>query len=122
MSFVQRANSEFNVWFTDDGKLGGIIDTLLTDFDMIVNESKNLGLTVSTSKCELITDNDQMVQQFRVVAPDIKHVKTSAAILLDAPIGDKQSVVEVLTAKLHELRCMSARISQFNAHTMLFFF
>jgi hypothetical protein len=97
MCLVQRVQSQFNVWFMDDGTLGGNLDTLLADFDMIVNQSKSLGLTVSTSKCELITDNDELVQQFRLVAPDIKHVKTSAAMLLRAPVGGEQSVVEVLT-------------------------
>jgi hypothetical protein len=88
MCLVQRVQSQFNVWFMDDGTLGGNLDTLLADFDLIVNQSKSLGLTVSTSKCELITDNDELVQQFRLVAPDIKHVKTSAAMLLGAPIGE----------------------------------
>jgi hypothetical protein len=120
MCLVQRVQSQFNVWFMDDGTLGGNLDTLLADFDMIVNQSKSLGLTVSTSKCELITDNDELVQQFRLVASDIKHVKTSAAMLLGAPVGGEQSVVEVLTTKLHELRRMSDRISQFNAHDALF--
>jgi hypothetical protein len=120
MCLVQRVQSQFNVWFMDDGTLGGNQDTLLADFEMIVNQSKSLGLTVSTSKCELITDNDEVVQQFRLVAPDIKHVKTSAAMLLGAPIGGEQRVFEVLTTKLHELRRMSDRISQFNAHDALF--
>jgi hypothetical protein len=73
-----------------------------------------------TSKCELITDDDDIVRQFRAVVPDINHVNTSDAMLLGAPIGSEQSVVEVLTVKLHELRRLSVRISQFNAHDALF--
>lgn len=82
------AHSEFNVGFVDDGTLGGSIDTVL-----IVNESKSLGLTVVTSKCELIIDDDEIVQQFWMVALDINHVKTSAVMLLGAPAGDEQSMV-----------------------------
>jgi hypothetical protein len=120
MSFVKRVKSVFNVWYMDDGTLGGNADALLTDFEMIVKEAKNFGLTVSTSKCELITDDDDIVRQFRAVVPDINHVNTSDAMLLGAPIGSEQSVVEVLTVKLHELRRLSIRISQFNAHDALF--
>jgi hypothetical protein len=120
MSLVKRIKSVFNVWYMDDGTLDGNADALLTDFEIIVKEAKNFGLTVSTSKCELITDDDDIVRQFRAVVPDINHVNTSDAMLLGAPIGSEQSVVEVLTVKLHELRRLSVRISQFNAHDALF--
>jgi hypothetical protein len=116
----KHAQSELNVWFTDDGTIGRNIDKLLIDFDVIVNESKNIGLIISTSKCELITDDEEIVQQFRTVAPDITHVQTSAAMLLGAPVGDEHSMDEVLTAKLHELRRMSDRFSQFKAHDAFF--
>jgi hypothetical protein len=76
MSLVQRPQSEFN------GTLGGSVDALIADFDMVVNESKNLGLTVSASKCELITDDDELIQQFRMVAPDIKHGNNISCPLL----------------------------------------
>ena len=54
------------------------------------------------------------------VAPDIKHVKTAAAMLLGAPIGSEQSVDDVLKAKLEELRRLSNRLSLLHAHDALF--
>lgn len=120
MSLVNRVRSEFNCWYMDDGTLGGDVDTLLKDFNTIVEDGRNLGLVVNTSKCEIITDDEEVVGMFKLVAPDIKHVKASAAMLLGAPIGDVQSVDEVLTVKLFELRRLSDRLSHLNAHDALF--
>ena len=75
MSLVQRIKSEFNVWYMDDGTLGGNFQQLLDDFQMLVEEGGKLGLVVNAAKCELITDNIDILDKFRAIAPDIKHVQ-----------------------------------------------
>jgi hypothetical protein len=67
----------------DDGAIDDNVDVLISDFRMLMNESRKLGL-INVTKCEIITDNVEALQKFRVVAPDIKHVKTAAAMLLGA--------------------------------------
>jgi division protein CdvB (Snf7/Vps24/ESCRT-III family) len=84
----------------DDGTIGGTVEQLLKDFRVIVEEGKKLGLVVNTRKCEVITDDDDVVEKFKSVAPEITHVKTSSAMLLGAPVGSEQSVDEVLENKL----------------------
>ena len=76
----------------DDGTLGDEVDTLLADFRMLLEEGKKFGLVVNVAKCEVITDDDEVLQKFRDIAPDIRHVKTASALLLGAPIGGRQSV------------------------------
>lgn len=120
MSLVQCIKSEFNVWYMDDGTLGGNVQQLLDDFQMLVEEGRKLGLVVNAAKCELITDNIDIVNKFRSIAPDMKHVQPSAAMLLGAPIGGEQSIEDVLTAKLVELRRLSNRLSLLSAHDALF--
>ena len=47
-------------------------------------------------------------------------LKSSKAVLLGAPIGGEDSIDEVLTVKLSELRRLSERLKDLNAHDALF--
>ena len=98
--------------------MGDDVDTLMTDFQMLNNERRKLGLVVDVAKCEIITDDDEVLQKFRTIASDIKHVKTATAMLLDAPIGGEQSVDAALLVQLEELRRLSNRVSLLHAHGM----
>jgi len=120
MSLVKRVQADFNCWYMDDGSLGGNVEVLLEDLQMIIVEGKKLGLIVNTAKCEVITDDHQVAERFRFLAPDIKHVRKSAAMLLGAPIGDEQSIDAVLAAKLEDLQRFSKRLQLLTAHDALF--
>jgi len=120
MTLVQRIKSQCNIWYMDDGTMGGHVDTLLADFQMLQVEGKKLGLTVNCGKCEIITDCDDVMQKFRKIAPNIKHVRTASAMLLGAPIGGEQCIDDALSTKLKELRRLSDRVSLLNAHDALF--
>ena len=120
MAIVKRVKSQLNIWFMDDGTMGGDVGTLLADFRMLMVEGSKLGLVVNDAKCEVITDDDEVMKKFKDVAPDIKQVNMSSAMLLGAPIGNEDSVEEVLDGKLKELRRMSDRLALLNAHDALF--
>ena len=68
----------------------------------------------------LITDDDEVVDKFTAAALGIKHIRVVSAMLLGAPNGSDQSVEDVLSAKLVELRRLSSRITLLNAHDSLF--
>ena len=120
MHLVKLIKSVFNSWYMDDGTLGGNVDTLLMDWRMLLEESKKIGLVINVSKCELITDDVDVVAKFKAIAPDIKHVGTAGAMLLGAPIGSEQSVEEVLKAKLQQLHRLSDRLKLLNIQDALF--
>jgi len=120
MHLVKRVKSVYNSWYMDDGSLGGIIDTLLADWKMLLEEGRKIGLIINVAKCELVTDDEEVVRKFKAVAPAIKHVSTASAMLLGAPIGNQQCIDTVLTTKLQELRRLSSRLSLLNAHDALF--
>jgi hypothetical protein len=111
MTLVKQIRSQCNIWYMDDGALGDNVDTLLTDFRMLLDESTKLGLSINIAKCEIITDDVKVLQKFKDVAPGIRHVDTSTAMLLGAPIGSEQSVDGVLKANLEELRRLSIDIA-----------
>jgi hypothetical protein len=120
MAHIKRIKFQCNIWFMDNGAMNYNVDLLLSDFRMLRDENRKLGLIVNVAKCEIITDNVEVLQKFRNVAPDIKHVKTASAMLLGAPNGGEQSVDDVLKAKLQELHRLSNRLSLFHAHDALF--
>ena len=63
MSLVKRIKSPFNIWYMDDGTIGGDVETLMADFQMLTDEGRKLGLVINVAKCEIITDNDDLVAQ-----------------------------------------------------------
>jgi hypothetical protein len=68
--------------------LGGDVDTLVADFEMLIVEGQsNIVSTATLPSAEVITDDKQVLQKIRRTAPGIQHVKTAAAMLLRAPIG-----------------------------------
>jgi hypothetical protein len=104
----------------DDGAIGDNVDALLPDFRMLMDESRKMGIIINVTKYEIITDNVEVLHKFIDVAPNIKHVKTAAAMLHGAPIGSEKSVEDVLKAKLEELRRLSNRLSLLHTHDALF--
>jgi len=87
---------------------------------MLLEEGKKIGLVINISKCELITDDEEVVVKFKAFAPGIQHVTTASARLLGAPIGSHESVRDVLTTKLQELQRLSYRVGLLSAHDALF--
>ena len=87
MTLVKRIKSQCNNWYMDDGTMGDGVDRLLSDFEMLRVEGRKLDLVVNDVKCEIITDDVELLRKFKNIAPDIKHVTTASAILLCAPVG-----------------------------------
>ena len=107
---VKKLKSELNVWFMDDGTLGGNVNQLLDDFSLIMKESCELGLHVNVSKCELITNDAEVVRRFRALSPEITDVEPSAATLLEAPISIGENIDDLLSKKLQDLQRFVSRL------------
>jgi len=52
-SLASELMSAFNVWYLDNGTLGGSPQSVLADFTTILGRSSSLGLSLNLSKCEL---------------------------------------------------------------------
>jgi hypothetical protein len=50
---IERLSSHFNVWYLDDGALGGSAESVLKDLETIIVEFEKIGLSLNYSKCEL---------------------------------------------------------------------
>ena len=120
LPLVKKLKSELNVWFMDDGTLGGNVNQLLDDFSLIMKESCELGLHVNVFKCELITNDTEVVRRFRALAPEITVVKPSAATLLGAPISIGENIDLLLSNKLQDFQRFMSRLKSLDSHDALF--
>jgi hypothetical protein len=93
---ARSISSEFNVWYLDDGTVAGDADTLLREFELVKREGPRLGLILNERKCEIITDDLDVMARFRQIAPNIMHVLRDDAVLLGAPVGGNAAIESVL--------------------------
>ena len=73
---------QLNIWYMDDGTLGGNVDVLIEDFETVQRIGSSLGLVLNEKKCELITDDMDVVEKFKIIAPSIMHISSSQAMLV----------------------------------------
>jgi hypothetical protein len=55
---IGQCKSHFNIWYLDDGTLGGTVEDVLSDYNAIVKSNESLGLTVNPSKSEIMIINE----------------------------------------------------------------
>jgi hypothetical protein len=120
LKMAKLLKSELNIWFMDDGTLGGDVDVLVHDYETVRRVGKKLGLMLNEQKCELITDDPDVITRFRSVAPTILHISTCDATLLGAPIGSEAGVETMLSRKISEFRRLADRLKKLNAHDAFF--
>lgn len=64
--------SELNIWYLDDGTLGGDPETVFEDFKLLIEECKKIGLEVNPSKFEVFLCGNKekpIVDQFNPLSP-----------------------------------------------------
>lgn len=120
-SVISELNSEFEVFYLDDGTIGGEANTVLDDFRMIIRECKKFGLNINTSKCELFFCSEtvtNVIAQFDEVSPGIAIVEHLT--LLGAPISESSTKI-VWKKKLEELKFLFERLTSLDSHHISFF-
>jgi hypothetical protein len=120
LKLARSMTSEFNVWYLDDGCLGGCVDGLLHDLESVRRIGPTLGLVLNEDKCEIVSDDVSVVASVKAVMPNIRHIPSNEAVLLGAPVGDDKSVDTVLSSKLTTFRLLASRLTTLNAHDALF--
>lgn len=119
LKLARSMTSEFNSWYLDDGSLGGDVNSLLYDLETVRRVGPTIGLLLNEDKCEIVTDEANVIASFRAVLPNIRHIPCSEAVLLGAPVGDS-AVDTVLNSKLQVFRLLAARLTTLSAHDALF--
>ena len=120
MKLVRSMTSDLNLWYLDDGTIGGELHDLLHDLDTVRRVGPTIGLLLNEDKCEIVTNDDSVVSSFRTVMPNILHTRGNDAVLLGAPIGDQSAIDNVLQSKLTVFQRFASRLTTLNAQDALF--
>lgn len=118
---IKDLNSKLNIWYLDDGTLGGDATTVLNDLETLIASFDSIGLSLNYSKCELyVTDSclekDRTTDLFKQLAPGIKIVDKESLHLLGCPIFD-QSFENFINVKIQNFKATSHRLNKINMHS-----
>lgn len=118
---IKTLNSKLNVWYLDDGTLGGEADTVLSDLQTLTTALSTIGLSLNFSKCELFVqstciDKDTIIDNFKKNAPGINIVDENTLHLLGCPVLD-QSFNQFIDSKIQNFSSVSDRLLKINMHT-----
>lgn len=98
-SLITSLTSDLNLWYLDDGTIGGSVSQVFSDFETIRRLSPTLGLHLNIDKCELVTvglDSSATLLHFQETAPSIRYVAYNNAMLLGAPLSVAATVYLII--------------------------
>ena len=94
---VQQLQSEFNIFFLDDGTLGGSLEGVLEDFSTVERMAGELGLQLNRDKSEVICDDSSTRSAMLRAVPGLSVTEQDHATLLGSPIGTASSIQNAST-------------------------
>jgi hypothetical protein len=90
---IEKLSSQLNVWYLDDGALGGSAESVLKDLETIIVEFEKIGLSLNYSRCELFLSRHvseerkiDILRKFESLSPDIRKTSAEDLSLLGSPL------------------------------------
>ena len=120
---ISELNSKLNIWYLDDGTIGGSVISVLEDLKKLTREFEAIGLVLNFSKCELyisdsLANKHEIISKFSKVAPDISVLDKQTLHLLGAPIFD-ESIPNYISEKVSKFEQTSEGLLKINPHMAL---
>ena len=120
---LSTITTALNIWFLDDGTLGGLADEVLTNVEMIIPAMAEIGLVINPQKCEIIVPSyprvDVKVSKLQQLLPGATVLSDAHRTILGAPLSEA-AATRVLEEKKTDLERMIHRLGYMDAHTALF--
>ena len=117
--------SPFNVWYLDDGTVGGDVDSVLSDLQIVVSEGSKLGLEFNTAKCEMFVFDGEadarnsIRERARESCAGFLFPSEAQLSLLGAPLF-KEGLLPAVQEKTSKLAVLQSRLDLLCAHQALF--
>ena len=106
------------MFYLNDGTLGGRVNSVLEDLQLVECLAPELGLQLNHKKTEVI-GQAQAVEEVLFSAPDLQVVPMEEAELLRSPIGEVKSIDKALAQKLEALKTMGNKLQHLHRHDAL---
>ena len=122
---TKKLSSPFNLWYVDDGTIGGDVATVLADLKTVIEEGKMIGIDLNPIKCELFIhggtsdEKEKITREFDSVCPGFVLPTRQELSLLGTPLleGGLDAAIEEKTSKLDTL---TSRLTLLFSHPALF--
>ena len=112
---VSSLSSEFNVFYIDDGTIGGNLADLQADFQRIKDQGQALGLYLNVDKSKLISYDESAVTAVMCAFSGLQFTRAHQATLLGSPLG--QGAMDIcLEVQLHQLKTIGERLCHLQTH------
>ncbi|CAG9135278.1 unnamed protein product [Plutella xylostella] len=119
---IASLHSPLNIWYLDDGTIGGSPEVVIEDLKILVEGFGDLGLRLNSQKCELFSCSGDVPQELRSelesVIPGVVYVDKAEFTLLGAPIFP-EGIPAVLMSKLNTLLATKPHLKHLSAHVAL---
>jgi hypothetical protein len=118
---VRKVDTEFNVWYLDDGTIGDEPEKVLSCVQELLDDLREVGLEVNQKKCELIILNHSREEKlhtmelFRGLLPELRFKQASESNLLGAPLSE-EGISSAIREKCEDLRRMTTRLNMIENH------
>ena len=113
---VQQLQSEFNVFFLDDGTLGGSLEEVLEDFSIVERMAGELSLQLNRDKSEVICDDSTTRSAMLRAVPGLSVTGRDHATLLGSPIGTASGIQDTILKRTKSLQTLGSRLQLLRAH------
>ena len=114
-----QLRSEFNVWYLDDGSVGGTLEDIRYDLEIVQRVGTELGLQLNRQKSEVISTNPATASPILSAIPGAQVLDPANATLLGSPIGDVASIMSVINDKIRHLTTMGERLQHLSTQDAL---
>ena len=111
-----QLKSELSLFYIDDGTLGGNVEVLQHDLEIVEREGTELGLNLNHCKSEVICVAPSVGNSIVSSLPGAQVVDPMNATLLGSPIGDLSSISSSLNEKIQLLKKMGERLQHLTTH------
>ena len=111
-----RMKSELSLFYLDDGTLGGKVEDVLHDLDLVEREGAELGLILNHQKSEIISSDNAARGSVLCAIPGARVIDPEKATLLGSPVGDIDCISAVLEEKIGMLKTMGERLKYLFSH------
>lgn len=114
---IESLSSDLNIWYLDDGTLAGPPETVLRDFEILMQRLKHVGLEINPAKCEIYFMGDfstDVYDKFSTLSPGIRIVKDELE-LLSSPIISS-NIEKCFEDKFSSLRRLFSRLKEVPLH------
>ena len=113
---VQQLCSELNVFYLDDGTLGGTLDDVLQDLSTVQRAARELGLKLNCKKSEMICEDTTTRKVILSAVPGVCEVDRDQATMLGSPIGNDISIQSAIQAKSKSLEVLGNKLQYLHSH------